>query len=439
MNEFNFLIINVHSCRNAGDAALLQATIDLIKHNFSVRSVTIVMDDSEVELESCRIVCSLSAWVKPKGKWNIHRLILLVPFTLLPILIYRYWGVRFLLAATPQPLQNLLEAYLQADVVISKPGGFLYSSGHGLAFAIAAYELLLAVLAGKPIYILPQSIGPLKYFWERILIKIIANSARIIMIREPISIEELIKCGVPQSRCKLVPDLAFSFCPNPPTQQAKSWLYNKGVRIDAPLLGVTVINWADQNKKFGQINQINYETSIISSIKWFVEQTGGQVLIFPQVWGPLDSHDDRIIGRRLKERLCDLGDSVIVIEETVTPEILKAAYGIMDIFIATRLHSAIFAWSQAVPVMAISYQHKTLGLAKMLGMEKWVIDIETINPDQLVGKVQELWTERDEVRKHLKHHLPDLIHQAIQIGPLLARDLNEFIKITTFTSRECNQ
>ncbi len=428
MRELNLLIINVHSCRNAGDAALLQATIDLIKQNLDVKSVTIVMDDVEVQLEGCRTVCSLSAWVKPKGKWNIRRLILLIPVTLPPILIYRWLRERPLLAAIPKPLHDLLEAYLQADVVISKPGGFLYSSGRGLAFAIAAYELFLAVIAKKPVYILPQSIGPLKYFWERILIRMILGKARIIMVREPISIKELVKCGIPETRCKLVPDLAFSFCLDPPIQQAKSWLYNKGVRIDVPLLGVTVINWAAQNTKFDQIKQLNYEISLISSMKWFVKQIGGQVLIFPQVWGPLDSHDDRIIGRRLKERLRDLGDSIIVIEETVTPEVLKAVYGIMDIFIATRLHSAIFAWSQSVPVIAISYQHKTLGIAKMLGMEKWVIDIETINPDQLVRKVQELWMERDKVMKHLGYHLPYLIHQAIQIGPLLARDLNSLLK-----------
>ncbi len=428
MCGLNLLVINVHSCRNAGDAALLKATISHLKQNLPVKSVTISMDDPEICLAGYSTVCSLASWVKPRGRWNIARLLLLVPATLIPLLAHRRWGKRFLLGAIPEPLRHLLEAYLQADVVISKPGGFLYSSGRGLAFAIATYTLFLATLTGRPLYILPQSVGPLRHRWERLVIKRVLNKARIVMVREPISAQELAKCGVLETRCKLVPDMAFGFCPDPPTQQARGWLCSKGARVDTPLLGVTVINWAAQNSRFQQQKQSYYEMGIISCIRWFVQQIGGQVLIFPQVWGPLDSQDDRIPGRRLKEKVRDLGDSVLVIEEAVAPEILKAAYGLMDIFIATRLHSAIFAWSQAVPVMAISYQHKTLGVAAMLGMNKWVIDIEAIDPDQLVEHVQELWKERDKVREHLRCYLPYLMQQTAQIGALLANDLQEWLR-----------
>ena len=42
------------------------------------------------------------------------------------------------------------------------------------------------------------------------------------------------------------------------------------------------------------------------------------------------------------------------------------------------MHSNIFALSETVPVIAIGYLHKTRGIASMLGMDRWVLDIQTI-------------------------------------------------------------
>jgi len=428
MSGLNLLVINVHSCRNAGDAALLKTTIEQLKAHLPIKSVVVSIDDLAVH---CGIpftpVCSLSGWVKPAGKWELSRLLLLIPSTFIPILSFRIFGYP-VFKFTHRSLRSLIEGYLNADLVVSKPGGFLYSSGHGLALLISVYEMLLAILSGKPLYILPQSIGPLRYRWEHIMLRFLMSKARIMMVREPISWHEAVKCGIPPHRCKLIPDMAFSFCPDPPTQYAREALARKGIDLNRPLLGITMINWSGQNSEFSSQDQYRYETAVGAAAKWFVDHIGGQVVLFPQVWGPFESQDDRKPARNLKYRLQDLGNSITVIEDMLIPEILKAAYGVMDLFIATRLHSAIFAWSQAIPVIAISYQPKTLGVAQMLGMERWVIDIKEITPDALLETLRELWKERERVKAHLQQQMIHVTQQSRLVGILIAQDIVNLVK-----------
>jgi colanic acid/amylovoran biosynthesis protein len=114
--------------------------------------------------------------------------------------------------------------------------------------------------------------------------------------------------------------------------------------------------------------------------------------------------------------------SAIVIEENLTPAQLKAAYGEMDIFLATRLHSGIFAVGMFVPTMFLAYIHKTNGLAEILGLEAWVVDIRTVTTQVLCLRLEDLWRQRAAVRQHIKQHTTDLAERAAQAGQIIAKD-----------------
>ena len=86
------------------------------------------------------------------------------------------------------------------------------------------------------------------------------------------------------------------------------------------------------------------------------------------------------------------------------------------------MHSNIFAMSQGVPVIAIGYRHKTLGVAASLGMEKWVIDINELDATKLTDKLDGLWQERHEIRANLLETLPERIKLANLPGSLIADD-----------------
>jgi colanic acid/amylovoran biosynthesis protein len=430
----NILIINVHSLKNAGDAALSQVTIDQVKSNFPQSNITLILDDPDPRSDNVNMVSSLNAWLQPstsngRTKWSIFHLLMFIPATLIPLLIYRLFNFRFLYL-TPGKLHNLLNSYIDADIIISQPGGFLYSSGRGFVLLTKLYSLGMALIAGKPLYLFPQSFGPFFQKWEKRVVQWTLSGAQIIMAREPESYNLLNSIGIPESTLLLIPDLAFAYQGKPKTFGEK-WLKDHGVVSERsiPLLGITVINWSAENKRF--LYQDEYESAIASATRFFIEHHAGIAVFFTQVRGPSMSQDDRIPTRRVIDQLRNLSESVIFIEDPLPPDALKSIYGCMDIFIGTRMHSNIFALGERVPVIAIGYQHKTRGTMQMLDLEEWTLEITDLKAEQLISKLSSLWNGRKAVQEKLSKSVPHLVDQAGQVGKILLKNFSHLQEHTS--------
>ena len=425
------LIVNAHSFRNAGDAALIQVTVQQLRASLPGCSIVLSIDDTDqMPPMDVEVTSSLFTWVKKADEegyssWRVLHLLWLVPATLLPVITFRFWR-KPVLALTPSKVQSMLRAYWEADAVVSKPGGFLYSSGLGLTLLVSVYIMALALLLDKPLYLLPQSIGPLTRRWECHLLKWILSKARLVMVRERISLAQLASCNLSDPGGLLVPDMAFAFQGQPREVAAKWMEENLGQDLgDGPILGMTVIDWGAQNPQFR--NQEKYEAACSGAARFFLQTYGGRVILFSQVFGPYQSSDDRPPAQRVASYLRDL-KAVSFISAPVPPDLLKALYGLTTLFIGSRTHSCIFALSQGVPTLAIGYQHKTRGIAQMAGIERWVIDIEDINEEKLVGRVAALWEEREAIRRDLCCRIKELAEQAQQAGAMVCRDLAKIRK-----------
>jgi colanic acid/amylovoran biosynthesis protein len=422
------LLINVHSTRNAGDAALTACAIRQLQHNFPGVRVSLAIDDLGGYQGEGQAIPSLFTWLKRTGadgqvSWNRLRLLLLLPATLLPLLGRRLFGKRAL-ALAPTPLRPLLRVYAQAGLVASAPGGFLYSSGQGLTLLVALYTMFLALAAGKPLYLFPQSYGPFFHGWERRAVRWVLDKARLVLVREEVSLDELQQCGLPPERLRLIPDIALAY-PPAPADEARNWLLEQGIDPEGeqPLLGVTMINWEAQNTRFQR--QKDYEAAVCAAARYFVEECQGRVLLLPQVTGPFPSQDDRVPAQRVASRLEDLREAVVLIRAALPAGLLKAVYGQLDLLVGSRMHSNIFAVGMGVPVIPIGYQHKTRGIARTLGIEAWVLDIQELDERAVVNKLKELWSRRAEVRKSLQETLLALEREAQMAGVLMAEDYHQ--------------
>jgi colanic acid/amylovoran biosynthesis protein len=426
----NILLIHIHSSRNAGDAALTLATIQQLRQNFPSCHITLAMDDPDQPDPNVTVVSSLFAWVKPTGNngsssWRIFSLLWL-PFAIFTPLFSRLIFHRVFFGLTPAVMRPLLRAYLDADLVVSKPGGFLYSSGLGLTLIISVVILVMAWIAGKPFYIFPQSIGPLRRTWEYQLLRWILGKARIVMVREKVSLDLLNSCRFTHPRLYMLPDTAFAF-QGALIAEADAWLHSQALDLtkDRPLLGLTAIDWGAQNPAFTL--QSEYEAACAWAIRFFVKEHGGRVILFPQVSGPTAAQDDHVPARRIAAQLEGLGITATMVEQTLPPALLKSVYGQMDLFIGTRMHSNIFALSMGVPCLAIGYMHKTRGIAEMAGMGEWVLNIGDVTSSALAEKLEGLWQARQAIRQTLHQVLPSLTEQANRAGKLVASDFQGLI------------
>lgn len=463
----NILIINVHSMENAGDAALTLATLQQLARSFPGSRVSLAMNlpesfekirrssptcqffdspNSPIELQVCGSLLQAALQPDPNGRmyWRFPALIWSLLTSLMLAVTNRAShsaALRLLerLPFMPPLMKNYFQAYLSADLVISVPGNFLYSSGaFGLTLLIHLYSLAYAGLLRLPLYIFPQSIGPFKRWWETRLVKRVLTQARIVMLREPVSLHRLTESGFGHPRLLQIPDTAFSFKPDLPgalaAEPGAEWLASTGIPLTTgkPLLGVTLINWQAQNPAFSALQQANYEAAVQAVCREFVQQTGGVVIFFTQVTGSVYADRDNIPAARSFSALENLPGQVFQLPQPSAPETLLSAYASMDIFIGSRMHSNIFALLGGVPVLAVAYRHKTIGLMQEMGLANWALEIETLSlPDgakRLSSLFWELWQNRQQIRQKITARTVELSEQSARAAEWVLNDYTSLQK-----------
>ena len=134
--------------------------------------------------------------------------------------------------------------------------------------------MLLAIIAGKPLYLLPQSFWTILASTGKIVYSLFVY-ARLVMVREKVSAEYLSSCGIPEKRFAVLPDMAFAFQAST-RPAACEWYVGQGIRagIDGPLLGLTIMDWGAQSSDYP--GQVSYETIMASAIRHFIKTTEKQ-------------------------------------------------------------------------------------------------------------------------------------------------------------------
>ncbi len=412
------LVINLHSSANAGDHVLTEETVRQLQEAFPGAALTLAMNDPASYEGTATTVGSFMTWIKPARRWHWWHAPASLVFPIVGALGYRLAGLRAL-RLVPGRYRALLQAYCAADLVVSSAGNFLYSSGHvGLPFLIAILTMAYALLVGKPLYNMPQTVGPLRRRRERLLVRWIVRRMPLFFVRDAISQQQLEAAGAWHQGCQLMPDLAFAV-PRARGGEGEALLRRHGIVPGAtPLLGVTLINWGAQNIQFR--GQEAYEYAVAAALRAFVTREAGRCVLFAQVRGPTDAEDDRVPARRVRNMLADLGPAVVLVEEDADAATLKSAYGCMDIFMGSRLHSNIFALTEFVPVLTIQYQPKSRGVMRMLALEEWVVEIERVTSQELGVLLERLWQNREALVAHIQQQLAPVVNEAGQVGARIA-------------------
>ncbi|HET8704912.1 MAG TPA: polysaccharide pyruvyl transferase family protein, partial [Pseudomonadales bacterium] len=316
--------------------------------------------------------------------------------------------------------QRLLEAYKKADLVISVSGNQFYSTGkYGWPFPVNILSVELAHIFRKPFYIMPQSIGPLKRGWEKFLLRSAFSKARQLFFREEIALNLAKAIGIPAEKCHYAPDPAFDY-PPAPEEEALHLLSGYGYHDGEACIGLTII--ASMGRSLNAQVVDRYYAAVADLLAYLTSTLEIKVYIFNQVIGPTVLEDDRTAVDTVLQRMGSEVQRVIVVNESLSPGLLKACYGKMQLFIASRLHSGIFAMGMGVPVLFINYLTKTRGVLDAVGLGQWVIDLGDITGDTLRDAVCLAWQERWQRAEVLAQRLPGIKYQASQVMKEIASD-----------------
>ncbi|MHA2428397.1 MAG: polysaccharide pyruvyl transferase family protein [Candidatus Hermodarchaeia archaeon] len=417
----SILIIHFHSSKNAGDAAQLEAAITDLHKSFPDAKIVISANYPQERLFQSLLVDvspSISSLIRLNAEQSLIKLIielLKAGLLILKSCLFSRSGADQ--TSTGDPWLELIDTYRNSDMVLSTPGNIFITRGR-VGFLSSALSIVPALCFGKPFYVLPQSIGPLHRWWERSIVRYLYSQARLVFLREPFSLRTAVDLGLPEEVLVLTHDQ--SIIPASAKAQAPPRILQE-VSFDpnAPAIGVTVI------PDFVNIIQPdvldNYYRTMAESLCRFIETHHARLYFFPQVTGPARHEDDREAARLIVDRMMPLGDRITLIEDELSAPELKECYQWMDIFVATRLHSAIFSMSNHVPTLMLEYLDKTRGAAELFEWQEYAINIAELSESALTNKLESLWNNRED----LKPIIRDRIDTLIQTNPKAAEVIRE--------------
>ncbi|MCS6881277.1 MAG: polysaccharide pyruvyl transferase family protein [Oscillochloridaceae bacterium] len=389
------VILNTYSWLNKGDAAIVLGTVRAVRAVAPEADITLVSLTPEIDrpryaAENLRVVAGpfglLYAAHIPVaariGRFASEYL------ALLGALLASRLTRRSLPRRWSAGLRDLANAIAGADVAISCGGGFWQDSwGPGVLVHVA--QVMAALAAGVPVVCLGQSVGPFRSALLRSLVGHVLRRADAVVIRESESLATIQAMRIAPERLHFGADMAFALDRDRPARHVSM------PRSGRLRVGVTARNWSFPHSLDRQAAQRHYEDALVEALAHLLAVHDAEIVFLPQVIGP-GNDDDRLVERRLAARL-KRPDRVRVIADDLAPSELIEMLGGMDMLLATRFHSAIFAMLARVPVVAIAYEHKTTGIMRRMDLGQWIVPIETVSGARLIELIEAQLAQRETV------------------------------------------
>jgi colanic acid/amylovoran biosynthesis protein len=309
-----------------------------------------------------------------------------------------------------------------ADAVVFVPGGYFLAphAKHTHWFRHCS-SVLVAAFLKKPVILYSCSIGPFVGKHNRLLAKYVLNKADIIVLREKLSRRYLEQIGVCRPMIYETVDAAFLLQASDGNRAEE--LFDRHVKAVKGLrVGVSVRPYDFPGENNANESQKHYMEVVAHLADYSVAQYGAAVFFMPQ--GLDGTYSDLSISRDIA-KLMKNAENASVITEDYSPQDLKTLYGFMDVFVGVRMHANIFALGAKVPVLAIAYEPKTLGIMESLGLHEFVSDIRTLSFGELRDKMDTLIRNRSKIRDYLKSKIPAVQLEAQHASAITATFLEK--------------
>ena len=417
MSSMQIVIVGINGALNSGDQTLCDATIRLLRETFSGAQLSGVHRSPELQERFFPGV----KWLPQIGvSYSDHRI---------PRRLTNLWGLG---AASVNLALGLRKGYglsasargtyqalAKADLVVGCAGGWL--EDHYVSIWTNLVQLGIASVNRVPVFIAPQSIGPFRRALSLEAARRILSRAVGVTVREEISLGYARELDVAEERLRVFPDLAL-FERNADHEQAAALLHRLCGPDVPPLAGTTLMPWTFPGASNPAAELEAYLEKVAATARLVYQRTGMKTLFLRQIRDDKGHTGDGELVRKVAERARDCG---VFCPDYLEPALLRGIIARCQVFWGTRLHSNIFAATQRVPVVAIAYQHKAMGIMKMLGMGDYVVRIEDFDPTMLAGLIQDAMERRDEWRGVLDRRFADLQPEWGRLQEFLAQSVGQ--------------
>lgn len=272
---------------------------------------------------------------------------------------------------------SLFRALREADGLISGGGSLLQDATSSKTIPYYLAVLKIAQWLGKPTFIYSQGIGPVSrpmfYGW----IRSVFHRCAYVSVRDTESAELLGKMRLPRERITVVPDPVMGL-PLRGSDGGASDLAPDGL---VRTVGVSVRFWNEDHSELEALSR---------SLQVLLAADANVRLQFL----PFHLPSDEVASQFVIDRLGDHGARVEMVRGITHPQDMLAQVAECDLLIGMRLHSLIYAASQFVPMVGISYDPKIDQFLHRLGM-KAAASTARFDADAFAAEAQRLLGGRE--------------------------------------------
>ena len=327
---------------------------------------------------------------------------------------------------------------LDADVLAALSGGDSFSDIYGMARLIyVGLPQILVLLMGRPLVLLPQTIGPFQGRFARILARYITIRAERVYARDHQSskaLENLLGADLVADKSRFCYDVGFVVDALPPVHADLSTLPSSN-RDGASQVGLNVsgllsMGGYTQSNMFGL--QSNYAELVKSIIRIFIREKNTVIFLVPHVFdGGQGSESDVVACENLyKELHPTYGDRLRIVRGSFDQSEIKHVIGQFDFFIGSRMHACIGALSQSVPAVCIAYSRKFAGVMETIGADSLVADARAMTEAEVLAVIEDSYDHRDTLHHQLSQKMQEVNATVLTLFRGLAEPLDEWRKIS---------
>lgn len=250
------------------------------------------------------------------------------------------------------------------DVVIDIGAGDSFADIYGARRLRTMFAMkFLTHLAGRPLVVAPQTIGPFTKGWSERLARITMNRSAIVATRDRMSTDCARKIGVRRPVIE-ASDVALRLPFTPPAPRAAGGPVKVGLNIS----GLLMAGGYTRSNMFGL--KSDYPRLIEMLTASFLARPGVELHLVPHVIvnDASSPEDDVSAARDLAARF----PGAVLAPAFGTPSEAKSYIAGLDFFMGARMHACIAAFSTGVPVVPMAYSRKFAGLFGTLGYDQTV-------------------------------------------------------------------
>lgn len=391
------IFLAAHYNLNNGDRAVLEATISQLTE---LKDTNIIVSAHSPELLNDNKFKTVGWPLKNRLSKKIFSL--LIKTHKMSLLKYLY---KFLVD------KEYLNAMKKSDVVLISGGHHLTDILGEYTFYLLAINFLIPIYCKKKIYLLPQSIGPIKeenkYVNEDLTF--ILNNVEHIAYRDKVSKDLIDKKGIVTTN-EYIPDIVYA-------------LKNEKLVNEEKTIGIALYcNYTSEKQTL-----INFVLdNLTKTIKWLLSENY-KVKVIPMEVKDSNS-DDRVVANQLIGRVKGAENSNnFSIEEPKDNNIksIVELFSNKDIILAYKTHSVVFSLINTVPVVAIAYHPKSIEFMDSVGLKEYAVEDRKADFDTLKEMIIDIQNNSSAIKEKevsgvnenvniINSYLNDVIFKSLQ-------------------------